>query len=233
MFNKRIFRVVFLLILLGMSERCQQKSKELTPEDTDYFPLQVGDYWVYQVTLEKYVSANSAVKSAYQFQEKISSSYFQNGQLYYLVEESVRQTEQTTWKLIGFHTIYKSLSEVVSQENNVLKVKLAFPIALTDSWNMNAYNTNPDTLLHYQNPGQPYSVGKLGFTRTISVVGANDSTLVNQSKYLRIYAPAIGLVYREEAALSFCQSSTTCVGKGIIESGTKLKWELISSNRLP
>ena len=233
MVKKRIFRVVFLLLLLGMSESCQQKSNEPTLEDMAYFPLQVGDYWVYQVMSEKYVSTNSSIKNVYQFQERISSSYFQNGQLYFLVEESVRQTEQAAWKLTGFHTVYKSLSEVVSQENNVLKVKLAFPIALTASWNTNVYNTNPDTLLRYRNPGQSFTVGKLGFTNTISVVGANDSTLVNQSRYLRIYAPNIGLVYRENVALAFCQSSPYCIGKGIIESGTKLKWELIVSNRLP
>jgi len=233
MIKSRIFRIVFLLILLSVGESCQQKSKEPTPEDTAYFPLQVGDYWVYQVTLEKYVSSNSPVKNVYQFQEKISSSYFQNGQLFYLVEESMRQTEQTAWKLTGFHTVYKNLSEVISQENNVLRLKLAFPIALTASWNTNAYNTNPDTLLHYQNQGHSFMVDKLGFANTISVVGTNDSTLVNQSKYLQIYAPNIGLVYREEAALAFCQSSPNCIGKGVIESGTKLKWELMASNRLP
>lgn len=222
-----------LLFLLGIGESCEQKSKDPSPEDTMYFPLQVGDYRVYQVTQEKYVSSDSPVRNVYQFQEKISSSYFQNGQLFYLVEESMRQTEQAAWKLMGIHTVYKSLSEVISQENNVLKVKLAFPIALTASWNTNLYNTNPDTLLHYRNPGQSFTVGKLGFANTISVVGANDSTLVNQSKYLRIYAPNIGLVYREEAALAFCQSSPDCIGKGVIESGTKLKWELIASNRLP
>ena len=233
MSKNRIFRVVFLLFLLGIGESCEQNSKEPRPEDTAYFPLQVGDYWVYQVMQKKYVSANSLVKNVYQFQEKISSSYFQNGQLFYLVEESMRQTEQTAWKLTGFHSVYKSLSEVVSQENNVLRVKLAFPIALTASWNTNAYNTNSDTLLRYLNPGQSFTVGKFGFAHTISVVGANDSTLVNQSKYLRIYAPNIGLVYREEATLAFCQSSPNCIGKGVIESGTKLKWELIASNRLP
>lgn len=203
MVKKRIFRVCILMVLLGMSESCQ-KSNEVTPRDTAYFPLQVGDYWVYQVTQEKYVSANSSAKNVYQFQEKISSSYSQNGQLFYLVEESIRPTGQSVWKLTGLHTVYKNLSEVVSQENNVFKIKMAFPIALTTSWNTNLYNTNPDTLFYYQNQGQSFTVNNLGFTNTISVVGTNDSTLVSQSKYVRIYAPNIGLVYREDTALSFC-----------------------------
>lgn len=233
MFKKHSFQIGILLVLLGMSESCQQKSNEPIPEDTAYFPLQVGDYWVYQITSEKYVSANSSLKNTYQFQEKITGSYVQNGQLFFLIEESVRQTEQTVWRLTGFHTVYKNLSEVVGQENNVFKVKLAFPIVLTASWNTNLYNTYPDTLLNYRAQGQSVEVGKLKLANTVSVVGANDSTLVNQSKYLRIYAANIGLVYREDASLAFCQSSPGCIGKGVIESGTKWKWELISSNRLP
>lgn len=232
MVKKRIFRVIIVMVLLGMSESCQN-SNELIPIDAAYFPLEVGDYWVFQVTQEKYVSANLSVKNVYQFQEKISGTYSQNGQLFYLVEESTRATSQSVWKLTGLHTVYKNLSEVVSQENNVFKVKMAFPIALTASWNTNLYNTNPDTLFYYRNQGQSFTVNNLGFNNTISVVGTNDSTLVSQSKYVRIYAPNIGLVYREDAALAFCQSSFDCIGKGIIESGTKLKWVLITSNRLP
>ena len=77
MVKKRIFRVVFLLLLLGMSESCQQKSNEPTLEDMAYFPLQVGDYWVYQVMSEKYVSTNSSIKNVYQF-EFLRSNYFRN-----------------------------------------------------------------------------------------------------------------------------------------------------------
>ena len=78
-----------------------------------------------------------------------------------------------------------------------------------------------------------FAVGTRRFENTVYVVGTNDSTLVNQKKYLRVYAPNVGLVYREDRSLAFCQSSSTCIGKGIVESGTKLKWELVAGNRLP
>ncbi|MCP1384042.1 hypothetical protein [Runella salmonicolor] len=232
MFKKHNLWFFFLLFFLGLCQGCRQKNHEPTPDDAAFFPLQVGDYWVYQVTQEKHLAVNSSLKSSYQFQKKIRSSLVQNGQLYYLVEESTRQTEQSAWKLTGIHTVYGSLSEVVSQENNVSVIELVFPILLTTSWNPNLYNTNPEAALQYQNQGQPYAVGPRAFDHTISVVGANDSTLVNQSKYLRVYAPNIGLVYREDVAVAFCQSSSDCIGKGIIASGTTFKWALIASNRL-
>ena len=232
MVRKDSLFAVMLLALLGLCAGCGEKANDPAPDDSAYFPLQVGDYWVYQVTQEKYEAVNSAAKQIYQVQQKVSSSTNQNGQVVYLVEESVRQTGQSAWRLNGIHTVYKNLAEVVSQENNLPVVKLAFPVRATTSWNTNAYNANPDTQLQYQDSRRPFTVGKLGFEGAVSVVGTNDSTLVNQKKYLRVYVPNVGLVYREDLSLAFCQSSPACIGKGVIESGTKLKWELVASNRL-
>ena len=233
MVRKTSLSAVLLLVLFGLCAGCNEKANDPAPDDSAYFPLQVGDYWVYQVTQEKYVAINSAVKQTYQVQEKISSSTNQNGQVVYLVEESVRQTGQSAWRLNEIHTVYKNLAEVISQENNLPVVKLAFPVRATTAWNTNAYNANPDTPLQYQDTGRLFAVGTRKFENTVSVVGTNDSTLVDQKKYLRVYAPNIGLVYREDRSLAFCQSSATCIGKGIIESGTKLTWALVAGNRLP
>ena len=233
MSRKNSLSAVLLLVLLGLCAGCGKKANDPAPDDSAYFPLQVGDYWVYQVTQEKYAAINSATKQTYQVQEKISSSTNRNGQVVYLVEESVRQAGQSAWRLNEIHTVYKNLAEVISQENNLPVVKLVFPIRATNFWNMNAYNTNPDAPLQYQNTGRLFTVRTRVFENTVSVVGANDSTLVGQKKYLRIYAPNRGLVYREDLSLAFCQSSPACIGKGVIESGTKLTWELVAGNRLP
>lgn len=224
---------ITLLVSLTLCLGCREMVTPPAPDDLDYFPLEVGSYRVYQVTIKKYVAANSATTQTYQLQEKISSSYNRNGQLVYLIEESIRQAGASAWKLNAIHTVYKSLSELVEQENNASIVTLVFPIVATPSWNRNLYNSNPLIQLQYQHIGRPFSVGKLGFNDTVSVIGTNDSTLVSQEKYLRVYARAIGCVYREDRSLAFCQSSPACIGQGIVESGTSLTWELIASDRLP
>jgi hypothetical protein len=232
MLKKSSFPFVILLILVGISIGCQKDTTNLTPDDSAYFPLQTGDYWIYQVTQETFSLTNPATKRIYQLQEKVGNSYTQNGQLFFLVEESIKLTAQSDWQINAIHTVYKNLSEVVSQESNVPTVRLIFPISAAASWNVNTYNANPDTLLRYQNSGRPFTVGTQIFSNTISVVGNNDSTLIDQQKYQRVYAQNIGLVYRENASLAFCQSTPDCIGKGIISSGNRQKWELVSSNRL-
>ncbi|UFH51916.1 hypothetical protein [Spirosoma sp. KNUC1025] len=227
-----VYNAIVFLILLGLGAGCTNNALDPTPDDSDYFPLEAGDYWIYQVTQETYAPANAVKKTAYQLQQKITSSYTQNGQLFYLLEESIKQSELTGWQLKTIRTVYKNLKEVVSLERNVPVVKLAFPITSTTSWNINAYNANPDTVLRYQDTGKSYALKNLSFNRTVSVLGADDSTLVDQERYRRIYAQNVGLVYSENVSLDYCQATADCIGKAIIESGSKQKWELIESNRL-
>ncbi|QIP15387.1 hypothetical protein G8759_23530 [Spirosoma aureum] len=230
---KKCSLYVFVLLIFCLGESCQRESLGPASDDSAYFPLQIGDYWIYQVTQDTYSSINPVTEHIYQVQEKISSSYNQNGQLFFLMEESIKRTAQSDWQLTTIRTVYKNLTQAVSLDNNVPVVKLVFPIAPTTSWNTNLYNSNPDTLLRYEDQYRSFSLGKLNFENTVSVLGANDSTLVNLEKYRRVYARNIGLVYRENVSLVYCQASADCVGKGIIESGTKQKWELVASNRLP
>ena len=231
--SSHLHTVFILLGLLDIVGGCQTKN-DPAPDDSAYYPLQTGDYWVYQVTEETYSLTSGAITRSFQLQQKIGSSFTRNGQVFFQLEESTRQSEQNNWQVSAIRTVYKSLSEVVSQDNNVPTVNLLFPVSASTSWNSNTYNGLPDTLtLHYQNIGRPFATGKLSFDRTVSVVGPNDSTLINLTKYQRVYAQNVGLVYRENAALAYCQSTPDCIGKGKIDSGTRQKWTLIASSRVP
>ena len=227
------YQALVFLMMLGLGVSCQTNNADPKPDDLTYFPLDSGDYWVYQVTQETYFPNTPVKKSVYQLQQRISSSYINNGQLYFLLEESIKRSEQAGFQLSAVKTVYKNLKEVVSAERNVPLLKLAFPIAPTTSWNINTYNANPDTLLRYEDTRNVFSVGNLKFDQTVSVLGTNDSTLVNQERYRRVYAPNVGLIFSENVSLAYCQSTPDCIGKAIIESGTKQKWELVRTNRLP
>ena len=232
MLKKSSLYVVNLLILVGLGVGCRQDATDPGPSDATYFPLQTGNYWIYQVTQETYSLISAPTKRIYQVQEKVGNSFTQNGQLFFLVEESVKLATQSEWKINAIRTVYKNSSEVVSQDNNVPTLRLVFPVTATTFWNVNTYNANPDTVLRYQDTGRSFRIGNQVFDRTISVVGSNDSTLVNLQKYQRVYAQNVGLVYRESASLAYCQSSPDCIGKGIIASGSREKWELMTGSYL-
>ncbi|RYC71323.1 hypothetical protein [Spirosoma sordidisoli] len=212
---------------------CQERATSPLPDDSAYFPLEVGNYWTYQVSTETYLTANVPTKQSYQLQQKVSSSYQMNGQLVFIIDELTRPTNQSPWTLKSIRSLYKNRVEVIDQDNNSPIVKLAFPIAPSTSWNKNLYNTNPLSLLRYEAIVRPFISGKNRFDNTVTVLGTNDSTLVSQEKYLRVYARSIGCVYQEDRSLAFCQESPACLGTGAIQSGTTAKWVLIASDRFP
>ncbi|ADB36631.1 hypothetical protein [Spirosoma linguale] len=230
--NRRRYHLSVFLVVVALLTGCQPATDPL-PDDSAYFPLQTGDYWIYQVTQETYSLTSPASTRVFQVQQKVGSSFVRNGQLVYQVEESARNSDQADWKVNAVRTVYKTLSEVVSQETNVPTVSLVFPISAATTWNVNTYNARPDTLLRYQNAGRPLTLNKRSFDNVISVVGPNDSTLIGLNKYVRMYAPNVGLVYRENTALAYCQATPDCIGKGIVTSGSRQKWTLLSTNRLP
>jgi hypothetical protein len=225
--------VVVLVAILIAILSCHEQVTSPVADESAYFPLEVGNFWIYQVTTETYATAQTPIKRSYQVQQKLSRSYPLNGLLVFVIDESTRPNDKSPWILKSIHTVYKNQLEVVVQNDNAPVVKLAFPIAAVTSWNTNLYNTRPLVLLRYENAGRPFSVGKFNFDDTVSVLGSNDSTLVGQEKYLRVYARSTGCVYREDRSLAFCQASSDCLGNSVVESGTIEKWELIASNQLP
>lgn len=227
-----IVRVLAGILLLAAVGGCRETA-EPAPDGAAYFPLRVGDEWVYEVLQETFSATSPAVVRRYQVRERLGGTVNQGGQESFLVEESVKTPERPTWELRGVRTVYRSLAEAVRVEGAVPRRLMAFPVTPDAAWNLNAYAAGADTLLRYERVGQPFGAGGRAFDRTVSVVGKNDSTLVDQTRYLRVYADGLGLVYRQDAALQFCQSSPDCIGKGRIESGTRQTWVLLSSNRLP
>lgn len=219
-------------LLLAAVGGCRETA-EPVPDGAAYFPLRVGDEWVYEVLEETFPVASPTVARRYQVRERLGGTVSQGGQESFLVEESVKTPERPAWALRGVRTVYRSLAEAVRVDGAVPRRLLAFPVTTDASWNLNAYAAGADTLLRYGRIGHPFAAGGRAFARTVSVVGKNDSTLVEQTKYLRVYADGVGLVYRQDAALQFCQSTPDCIGKGRVESGTRQTWTLLSSNRLP
>lgn len=223
---------LLLLLFVGSLAGCQSDTTAPVPDSAAYFPLQTGDYWIYQVTQTTYTRLDSAQQQVYQLQQKISDTFTRNGQLVFLIEQSVRQPQQTGWQSVALSSVYSTPGEVVATDNNMPVVRLVFPVTTATSWNRNQYNTRADTVLHYGRIGQSFALGNRRFEQTVSVVGANDSSLVSLDKQRWVYALNVGLIYREEASLAYCQSSTDCIGKALIESGTTRQWRLIDSNRL-
>lgn len=225
---------LLLILPLGaaLTVGCRPTTPDPAPSDLAYFPLQTGDYWVYQVAQETYTPATPPVRATFQLQQRVSGSSVRNGREVFAVEEAVRPNAQAGWQVTALRTVYATPAEVVDGGNAPV-VLMAFPVAEGQAWNANRYNSERPAEWRYADVGRAFAVGSRRYEATATVVGAADSSLVSLAKNRRVYAPGVGLIFREEASLAYCQSSPACIGTGRVEAGRTLRWELVETNRQP
>lgn len=229
----------FALILLMWA--CSEDEEVISKRDSDYFPMEVGNYFVYDVEETTYTPI--AGQENFEFQLKISvTDSFKNtaGGTTYVLQRSSKADGENEFKYLETWSVRIEPSQVVVNEGNIAFVKLAFPLAKGREWNGNALNT----LGGEESCGDGsnfscdlYEIGDIGFqyvlngdtsNETIEVVQNNNPDLiVKQDVRKEIYVRNIGLVYKESTILEYCTVGT-CIGQQQIEKGTVLRQTLKS-----
>ncbi len=196
--------------------------------DYQYFPLTIGQYQIYEVTESLYNISNDPIHSKYFLKERISESYESpTSEKIYKIERFKKQTMGQAWKIDSVWTTHLMINKAIRTENNITFVKMFFPIQTSQFWNKNELNSYPEQKIKYENKGEDFKIDTKVYTNTIAVVIKDDSTLLTKNKNFEIYAPTFGMIYLEKTNLDYCQSSPSCIGKGLIEFGKEQKMKLI------
>ena len=242
---KKIFLVVVLLASIFSS--CGDEEVVLDPLKTGqaYYPMEVGTYWVYNVTETTYRN-NVPTKANFQTRELVKGvSKDQAGKEWFTIEVSKRLTANDSWLVMGTKTISKTVNDIQLQENNRTTVLMIFPVTEGKEWNPNAYNKDYNfedepqnqSRYVYQNVGGSFEKSSKTYPNTVKVSKelspADD--LINEVEIYEIFAAELGPVYRYTKDRYNCDASsgTTCeVGSGYILSGTDRIEELDSSGKI-
>lgn len=180
----------------------------------NYFPIKNNQNAIFRVSEIQFRNGDTLSKKQYFIKEttlNASESEYND----YKIEKYISQFSDKNWKLDSLYTGRKSLSESILAINNVEYLKLKSPLSLSNSWNVNAYNT-----LKIKNA----IISKVNFTfgtyqNVLEISIQRDSSLINLNKEIELYAPEIGLVKRELKQIQYCQKTPDCIGKNKIESG--------------
>ena len=216
----------------GLLYGCVQRA-DLPRNDTDYVPVESGRYWVYAVQDERYSLTEAPVISTYFVKEAIGEllSTTPNSQTYKLIRAK-RSQPTTSWKVDSVWTIQRWPDKLIRAENSVTYVKLRFPIVGGAVWNQNEYNTLPTAVYGYNKVGESYSLPSKKYDNTIQVSSRqNDSTAISLNRRIDVYAYQTGLIFKENTALAYCQSTPACIGKGQIASGYRQQWTLVENGK--
>lgn len=212
---------------------CQTDATEPAASDYDFYPLETGRFWNYDVSEQQFSLNGPPVSRTYQIREVLSTRYDeQSGKPAYRLERFRRQTDNQSWQADSVGSVRLLGGQLIRTDNGLDYVKLIFPVSDRLEWNGNAFNALGSDEYQFRNARQPYSVLTNTYPETVTVVQQNDSTLVDQDKRLEVYARGVGMVYRERVKLQFCSSTPACVGKGQIDFGIRQYVRLKASGKL-
>jgi len=228
----------FVLLLLWA---CTDDGEFIQKKDSDYFPMEVGAYFIYDVDETRYVPIVGQEDFIYQLKVSVTDSFTNAaGGITYVVQRSTKKNVENEFKYLDTWSVRIEPSQVVVSEGNTSFVRLVFPLSKGRQWNGNALNTldgeescgNDSTF-----SCDIYEIGDIGFQfdlngdildETVEVIQNNNTDLiVKQDVRKEIYVRNIGLVYKESTILEYCTIGS-CIGQQKIEKGFVLKQILTS-----
>jgi len=225
-----------------------------TPELEDYqgnvegpkfFPLAVGNSWIYRVDSVIYDNKGLNVDSVSGYiRETITSQYMDSaGDKVFRIERSSKKVSVGGWEVISIWTASKNEKTAYKTENNLKFLKLTFPVLVDKSWEGNIYF--PDDIVvriagepikMYQNWGKYKYTGVdeslvlegLQYDGVASVLQADIENKISKRYSIEKYARNIGLIYKEMWILDTQKSESQASWEVKAEEGFILKERLIS-----
>ena len=241
---KIIYYFVGCLSSLGLLFACasdESSSFNPVPDETlgsQYYPLAVGRYAIYDVEDIRYTVRDGIDTNRYQLRERVADSWSgAGGEIIYSLERYTRDSPENDWQLDSVWMARKSERAVVVVENNVAYTKLVFPFRDALEWNGNALNSRPE--LRYQltttdstlrdEIGSAWSdpMWNVQMEESRTVVQRQLETLVNDSVLTETYAPELGLLYKKTRILHYC-ADDDCIGQQQIVSGRSYRQTLLT-----
>lgn len=233
-------RWLYCFVLLCWLGSCKNGEEVLPDRGYDFFPLQVGNYQIYDVD-SSYYSQNIKYPVAYQLKQTVTDS-ISNGQggLTYIISRAKRSTSGQPWQVVDTWSARREDVRAVVNEGNIPFLKLIFPLANGLTWNGNTYNTlggdqycgagnSSCDIYSTENIHKSFTLTSgSSFDDTITVIQSdNTDPIVKRDVRTEVYGKGVGLISKEVTILNYC--TTQCQGKSqFINTGVVYRQNIIA-----
>jgi len=229
---EKTVRNVFYFLILILSGCSGTDSVKIS--DQSYFPLRVGNYQIYQVseTVINNSICTDPVPPAKNYQLKsliYDSLKNAEGGYTYNIHRYTRSDPTKAWTDLDTWSARVNSNQLIVNESNTPYLKLVFPFTSKSKWNGNQYNSQEEEDYTLTNLGQSYQLSNgEKYTGTQTVVQNDlEDFYVKYDKRIEVYAPSVGLIYKETTQLTYLQDS--CYGQQKVKLGLIYTQTLISS----
>ena len=198
---QRLFCIVFVSLFLLSCSKDSPSTVDFKSV-TDYYPLKVGTWHVYDVDSISYNDFTDPVtidSISYQVKEELTDTFFDlEGNLSYEITRSKRtgndsvSAESLPWKISDIWWVKELNGNIERIEENNRYVTLSSPISEGKSWNGNAYNYMNSWDYVYENVTDTFAQ----YQNTVTVNQREEDLVIIYRDYKEVFAKDIGLVNR-------------------------------------
>jgi hypothetical protein len=200
---------------------CENETETVEPTDTSYYPLEVGQFRIYEVSDTLWNNYVRQPQPRFQFRERVEEKFTDaSGRPAYRVVRARRNTPTDAWRTDSVLVVSPSAANVLVTRNNRRTVELVYPVRTGYYWNLNAFNeqNSVDKVdYHYKQVGGPFTTTSstglaitypktvtTGLRETDAEEGGEYINAFYYFRYRQVYASGVGPVYRSRRRFIYC-----------------------------
>jgi hypothetical protein len=240
--NSQLFGKGLLLIAIICLWGCGKNENGTleSAQAADYFPLQIGKTWVYNLDSIKYdIQNDKSVKIdtvRLQVREVLVDTFTDaTGQKRYKIERSEKLRTAAAWNLSDIFSTSIQKDIVLRTEGSFTYIKMPKVLTVGATWDGNVYN---DPAIKIEIEGEilePFSkkwsfevlsfnksekIGNVTYDNVLTIEAQTDPKILTERRYMiEKYAKGIGLVYKDMKVLDTQKLDATIAWEKKAEKG--------------
>jgi len=241
--KKLLFLSIIILGIVSCSENViEDPNTEIVGKD--YFPLEVGNEWIYQVdSILVTLSGNGNIISSSFVKEEVKELISDtNGEQKYRLERSFRTDESSEWRITDIWTISVDEDRAYRTEENLKFVKIAFPAIEGTRWDGNIffdsdafYPVAADNIRIFrdweykiESVGESRNILDQVFDQTMHISHIDSDGFTERRFSEEYYGKGIGLIEKKMKIFNSQNGDTSLSWEERAESGFSVDQKLVS-----
>ncbi len=243
------FCVILSIVFLSCEKQSVTEDFDEDKFGYDYFPLEVGKYWIYEVDSIIYDDEGATViETRSQIREEIVEVFEDaSGDDIFRIERYWRSGDSVQWEVTDVWAAHKNSSQAFRIEENLKFVKFVFPPLDGTRWDSNLFLDNSTVITvagesismfagwddsRIESVDQVENIGIQEYEKVATILLTDDeeANTIERRYALEKYARGVGLIYKEYEILDSQCSSCTGTWREKAEKGFILKQTLLEYN---
>lgn len=221
--NFGISKGLLFLVLLS----CNELEDKPMNWELDYQPLEIGNFWEYEVEETIFFGEADAETSRFRYKDLITAVYINEAGERVFVLSRTKSFDHQNWMPEKTYTYKISKGVLIKNMDNHLLISFVFPPREGMVWDGNAYNSLPEddfSMVYHPH----YHDGGINYEHAVKVVQNEEDDLITvRDNRFEVFVKNIGMVESYYEVLTYC-SRNDCLGKQLVDGGRRTHLRLIN-----